>query len=325
MPGMIVPAHWAEARLQERHGKRQVTVRRWGWSDEGPEQAEAHAEQRVREAMQRLREGKAEARRERKVAYNGADGVPIREEIVSRHGDAVVTRNGYGALCLNTPDVLFADVDFGPPRLSGGVMALVAVVVGIAAGIRHGFSNGVLALGGAVVLQVVGVLMLDRLATVLSGGAEARALGRVRRFVEGRKGWRVRVYRTPAGLRVLAMHRRFDPVSPEVADFFKALRSDRLYVKMCRRQRCFRARLTPKPWRIGIGGRIRPRPGVWPVDPKWKPERDRWIAAYEQASAGYASCRYLASFGKGLEDPAAESVRLLHDAQSRAASSLPLA
>lgn len=46
------------------------------------------------------------------MAYNGAQGVPIREEVLERHGDTVITRNGYGAKCLNTPDVLFADVDF---------------------------------------------------------------------------------------------------------------------------------------------------------------------------------------------------------------------
>ena len=32
-------------------------------------------------------------RREPKVAYNGALGVPIREEVLSRHNNAVITRN----------------------------------------------------------------------------------------------------------------------------------------------------------------------------------------------------------------------------------------
>lgn len=37
--------------------------------------------------------------------------MPIREEIIGRAGDAVITRNGYGACCLNVPNVLFGDVD----------------------------------------------------------------------------------------------------------------------------------------------------------------------------------------------------------------------
>jgi hypothetical protein len=32
---MIVPAYWAEARLQARFRGRPVVVRRFGWSDEG--------------------------------------------------------------------------------------------------------------------------------------------------------------------------------------------------------------------------------------------------------------------------------------------------
>ena len=44
--------------------------------------------------------------REPRMPYNGAAGVPIREEIVGRHGETVITRNSYGARCLNMPNVL---------------------------------------------------------------------------------------------------------------------------------------------------------------------------------------------------------------------------
>jgi len=56
-------------------------------------------------------------RREPKIPYKGAAGVPIREEIVSRHGETIITRNAYGARCLNTPNVLFADVRYLGRRL----------------------------------------------------------------------------------------------------------------------------------------------------------------------------------------------------------------
>ena len=47
MAGMIVPSYWAEGRVRERTRERQVTVRRWGWSDEGPDQAQTHADSRA--------------------------------------------------------------------------------------------------------------------------------------------------------------------------------------------------------------------------------------------------------------------------------------
>ena len=37
----------------------------------------------------------------------GGIGLPIREEVLARNGDDVITRNSYGARCLNEPDVLF--------------------------------------------------------------------------------------------------------------------------------------------------------------------------------------------------------------------------
>ena len=38
-----------------------------------------------------------------------------------------------------------------------------------------------------------------------------------------------------------------------------AIGADPIYVQMCLRQHCFRARVSSKPWRIGIGQHLRPR------------------------------------------------------------------
>ncbi|HZE98278.1 MAG TPA: hypothetical protein VE981_14705 [Planctomycetota bacterium] len=277
---MIVPKYWAEGRARDRRGGRQITVRRWGWSDASPEDALRHGDARAADALQRILAGETLRRREFRVSYNGADGVPIREEIVSRHGETLVTRNLYGALCLNTPDVLFADIDFpdtDPPGRSPKIEA----------------------------------------------GAEAAARGRVVKFMSTHPSWRTRIYRTPAGLRVLVLHQLFDPSSASVAEFFQALGSDPLYVRMCTRQFCFRARVSPKPWRIGIGRHF--RPAIWPVNAERKAARDQWVTVYDKAAAGHASCRYLETLGTGAEDPAADEVRRIHDDLSRALTPLPIA
>ncbi len=126
---MIVPDHWAEARRQHREPGRQVTVRRFGWSATSAEAAQAMADQRAEEALRRLLAGEKLARREPKVPYNGAAGVPIREEVLARHGEEVVTRNAYGARCLNSPAALFADVDFAPAVGIKAVLATFAVLM----------------------------------------------------------------------------------------------------------------------------------------------------------------------------------------------------
>ena len=158
----------------------------------------------------------------------------------------------------------------------------------------------------------------------LAGGPEAHAIKLIRKFVAAHADWKVRVYRTPAGLRALALHRRFTPNDPEAQAFFRAIGSDPIYVRMCVNQQCFRARVSPKPWRIGQP-HIRPSPGTWPINPERLPERREWITRYEQAARAYASCHFVEAMGSGSTDDSVRQVQELHDMLSRANDSLPLA
>jgi hypothetical protein len=323
---MIVPQFWAEARIRDRFDGRQVTIRRFGWSDISREEAQANAETRAREALDRFRAGQEVVRRELKRAYNGSEGVPIREEIVSREGETVITRNSYGALCLNTPNVLFADIDFedGPDwRLLLVILAVtICGLVAVAWRVHWGWIC--VAVVAAFAIAYFAALWLHRLYVSLAGGSEALARRRLDAFLAAHSDWYVRLYRTPAGLRVLVLSQTFDPSDPRVTEFFQALGTDPIYVRMCQRQHCFRARVSPKPWRIGIGHHMKPRPGVWPVDPERLPARQAWIEAYDRAAEGYASCQFIAALGSGRVDPTAADVQRLHDELSRANRALPM-
>lgn len=325
---MIVPQFWAEGRVQHKEPGRQVTVKRFGWSDTSEEEARSMAEARAQDALERILCGDKLLRREPKVSYNGAEGVPIREEILSRQGDTVITRNIYGAHCLNTPDVLFVDVDHpdGAPlrlRLIVGTCFLVPCI-------WHAISEGHLrTFFGGLIVSILGGFILSglifRAYVWLAGGPARLALRRVAKFATAHPNWHLRLYQTPAGYRLLVMHSTFDPDSSVVADCFKRLGADPVYVRMCQRQKCFRARVSPKPWRMGITQKIKPRPGVWPVNPERLPQRREWIDVYETKARGFASCRFIQTFGNGGTHPTAERVCQLHDELSRAHSGLPLA
>lgn len=326
---MIVPEYWAEAREQMRHNGRRITVRRYGWSDESIEEAQVHADLRAREAMEAILAGANVPRRETRTNY-GVAGVPIREQIVARHEDVVITRNSYGALCLNTPDVLFADIDL-EERPSGcalpfGVMLLSAAAGFIAGVLLWNWMAGVALAVAAVTLANMLALRKKTAAFDGEGGAEARALARIEAFSNAHPDWHLRLYRTPAGMRLLAMHRTFNPHEEDAALLFKALQADALYSVMCKVQNCFRARLTAKPWRIGISQRIRPPVAAWSAEQANLPERLDWIARYEANADGYAACRFMQAIG-GVSrvDPKADRVRELHDRLARSESSLPLA
>ncbi|MCW1917039.1 hypothetical protein OJ996_25845 [Luteolibacter sp. GHJ8] len=317
---MIVPDYWAEARKQHREPGKQVTVRRLGWSTLSQADALEMTEARATEALARILSGEKLDRRERKTPYNGASGVPIREEVLSRHGDEVITRNSYGAHCLNTPHALFADIDFdsgGHCRTTLALIILLAVL-SIFAGFH--FHNW----GLPFAVFVFFLLLVDPLASfihraarAIRGGSERIARRRIDRFLATRPAWNLRLYRTPGGMRLLATHQAFEPSAPEVQEFFSAVGTDPVYVRMCLNQQCFRARLTAKPWRIGISSHMRPRPGVWPVDPSRLHLRNEWIARYEQVATGFAACHFLEAIGSGTVHDSIRSVIDLHDRESK--------
>lgn len=324
---MIVPQYWAESRRQHRAAGRQITVRRFGWSDTSEQDAQANADARADEALSHALAGENVRPREPKLPYNGAEGVPIREEIVSLHGETIITRNAYGARCLNTPNVLFADVDFPQALPLSFTLGLLAVMLALALAAGTAYSSG-LGIALAVVSGLFVFWMTKKGFAVmqrLRGGPAHAVEKQIEHFIQTHPGWGVRCYRTPAGLRLLATHQTFDPADPQVGEFFRAVGADPVYQAMCQNQQCFRARVSAKPWRIGISAHMKPRPGVWPIALAHQAARDAWVRQYEAVAEGFAACAFGGSLGNPNIHPAVRAVMDLHDELCRATRSLPLA
>ena len=335
---MIIPTYWAECRLQHRQKtpkRRTITVKRFGWSNDNQEAAEQMARERAQQALDQLIAGQSVWRQERKVAYGGGQGLPIREEVVERQGEDVLTRNGYGALCLNTPDVFFADIDADQVLKLGRwgwmVSALISVWLGCV--VMELFPTQtpmawlgmvVLALLFVTPLMVGGMGALYRIWIDLRGGI----LGVVRRALADHLGrhpdHHFRIYRTPAGIRVLAMHDTMNPNGEAAQNLFAVLPCDRLYVLMCQQQQCYRARVSGKPWRMNVE---RLRGPQWPItDPQALERRQEWIKHYESVAPNFAACQFAEAVGDITSETAqARSVRDWHDALSEALRGKPMA
>lgn len=326
---MIIPRYWAEARLQNKLPNRQITVRHWGWSDTSQEEAQALAEQRAQETMNRIVAGEDLRRREPKETYGTEDGVPIREEVVSRHGNTIITRNSYGSLCLNTPNVLFADVDAewrGALRINPAGCLLI-FVAGLVAGLTWHSVVAALAImiGGPLLWSVSNRRTNQSRRPQGEEIAKQQSMEIIRCFAAKNPDWHIRVYQTPAGFRLLAMHDVFDPKDEATTSVLRALDSDERFIRLCALQDCFRARVSPKYWRIGY----RPKEGLpkskWPFPAEHLPIRQRWVNGYDARAAGFASCRFLEKLGSDVVHPEAEAVRALHDQLCQSATSFPLA
>lgn len=342
---MEVPQHWVKVEgFSPDLGSSGGTVAVWGWSTESDDEALEVGRVRLAELLDRIRvEGRLPSTR----GYYPR--TPLREPVLEEvRGDdgrrlAVVTRNRMGCEVLCTDVLLIADVDVPeledgagerrrwPSDTGGGVTSFLRrLVMGRpdpkpqdrrgedAAGLDappspsaggHGmFSAG---LGG------------PRPATG-SGGpsvAEALACEPVWEFAQRHPDLGVRVYRTRAGLRVIVTGADAPPMSERGRDILTQLGSDPLYVELCSTHDSYRARLTPKPFRVGLAALH----VGWPC-PSEELERAwlRWVDEYEDAALGWSTCRLISASGPV---PGEDERRLveLHDERTRTHVRDPLA
>ncbi|KPK86565.1 MAG: hypothetical protein AMJ81_00930 [Phycisphaerae bacterium SM23_33] len=274
---MRIPQHWANESFtgQDRDGKEQ-TFRAWGWSFESLRAARDDALARARRIFDCLVSG----RRPESYEYLRQ---PLREEIVQsvqvgEKAVGVVTRNRYGALVLNSSSVLFADVDFPPARSRG---------------------------------------LLDSLRLALSSARRAQRAQELRdATLDGVRAWvrahprSCRVYRTLAGLRVLFTDRLYDPVSAETRAILAELESDALYRRLTEQQQCFRARLTPKPWRCGC--KTPPNRYPWPT-PQAEQAYRQWERQYAEKTRSHKTCELIEAIGVPSPAEEIQAIIRLHD------------
>ncbi|MBL7982087.1 MAG: hypothetical protein JNL52_09780 [Flavobacteriales bacterium] len=240
-----------------------------------------HSDRSEEEALQRARERVAavQARIDNHATGHAAEyEVCIREEIVMElTKDAVITRNRYGAEVLNCARLIMIDVD-KPPYQSLWAQ----------------------------------LFKRDR------RPAKERTLEHIRKIagtMDQRTGFRI--YETHSGFRVIITGIQMAPQERAVAKLFEALNSDPLYAMMCRRQDCYRARLTPKPHRI----QQKPIRLVVPYDEQMRSTLGAWVQAYNERSRGFKVCRMVEVIGRDSVD----DVIAYHDKRTLGDERSPLA
>ena len=281
---MYIPRIWTKASAddQEVDGQK-VPVSVWGWGEDEAT-AKRGAAERLQRVLERLRKGE---RFPERYAYGNR---PLREEILRKiEGDtsgepiAILTRNIYGAQVLNTAHLMFLDVDL---TATGGWSKRLGRMFGRGPSI------------------------------------EDETLARLREALKTYGLATFRIYKTASGFRAMAIDRDFNPTAPDVQALMKSTGTDPAFSQLCQVQKSFRARLTPKPWRMDK----QTPPGQHPREDAALRERfSEWLSDYESASAGYATCHYVETIGSGRASESARPLQQLHDQVTRSDQALPLA
>ncbi|MFN7570434.1 MAG: hypothetical protein ACK5TK_03095 [Betaproteobacteria bacterium] len=279
---MLIPRYWARSEKAATPSGRML-LQTWGWSDASEIDAMRLAQQRLQAAVGRYQRPDDAPRA---WQYYGSGERPVREEILD-------------------------------PTPAGATTGRAVVT-------RNRF--------GVAVLNTARLLFIDVDLPPSRGGGP---LGWLRRRAESPQQRLDRligdlekvgnttfwVYRTAAGFRALAVDREFDPVSSHTRAVLEGVGADPLFVRLCAAQACFRARLSPKPWRCGAGS---PR-GEHPRTPAQQSTFRQWLADYETRASAFATCAWVAAVGRGTMLESLAPLVQFHEEATGARSGRPLA
>ena len=298
---MKIPRYWANERQSVRapDGK-PYRLDCWRWSESSIDEAKQLAQAKARELVWKVQNGWFLDR------YSYGDR-PVREEIkysvTARDGREVglITRNPYGALVLNAANAMFIDIDLNPDGPAQSAQSPALDLNDIANSLLSGFKN---LFGGGqqspqqAPQQPAPVSRADQ------------CMQQIEDVARRHPDLDIRVYRTFAGFRCLITNYTFEPANPVTTDILNSIGADPLYMKLCRTQESFRARLTAKPWRCGAD---RP-PSRFP----WTDQRQEsiyrdWEQRYQSAASRYATCKLVKEIGSGRVHPDIEPILGTHD------------
>jgi hypothetical protein len=252
-----------------------------GWSDHSEIDAKDMATRRAEDLARKLASGDTLGR----YLYGDRPlAEPTVQELKDRAGSlaAVVTRNSYGCLVLNAERLFFADVD-GEIGPSAGFFSKL---FGKSSKLSHE----------------------DEIAKRFESLASENGIA-------------LRLYKTAAGYRIMATSEEL-PVGSRVSEkLLEELKSDPLYRALCKRQECYRARLTPKPWRCSSTV----PPVSFPFEGGDEEKFLDWQRDYDNAAKNYATCNLISTFGSRPTAPELEEMIELHDSETKAQSGMPLA
>lgn len=307
-----IPRHWASVReTRTLADGRELDLTLHDSSDVSPEDAQRDARERLERLVAAGGPGVGHGP-DREYYPDRRLPEELLEEIRSPDGAliAAITRNRYGSAVLNTDALLISDVDLVEPSSRDRVRANGGGLLSrlFAGGRREELTDE------EQDPDAFGLRSPGR-----RGEHHERVLALIEEFSARHPELGVRTYRTRNGFRLLITGSGAAPSSERARELMGQVRSDELYMILCRVHDTYRARLTPKPWRVEVD-RFEELGTRTAADEVHR----AWVKRYREASAEVAVCHLLSSTGPA-PDPLEQQIIDLHDRAVRPDSGLRLA
>lgn len=217
---------------------------------------------------------------------------------------AAVTRNRYGALILNTADMMFIDADITFPSRQTTKSNSKA---------NSGLFGWIF--GGKSPEEIEAEHQ-----QAVQQSVDSR-LDQIREIARRYSRHSFRIYRTHSGFRIVLLDQRIAPDDRLATKLLDQFESDLNYKNLCRIQQSYRARLTPKPRNIQMDY----PPYTYSHHEKQGAAYEAWEQEYERKSLNYRVCEFVEEIGNNGIDPDIAFLLDLHDEASRVSTGLPLA
>jgi hypothetical protein len=312
---MKIPRYWASEELSARapDGK-PFWFNCWRWSETSVGEAKQLAHAKAQELLWKVQNGWVLDR------YSYGDR-PVREEIKQSittddgREVGIITRNPYGTLVLNSANAMFIDIDLEenapPPQYqpqSPG-LDLNDIASSLLSGFKSLFGGGQQQPAQPPPQPAPQPPPQPPLQQTLLSRAD-RCIQQIEDVARRHPDLDIRIYRTFAGFRCLITNYTFEPSNAVTTDILREIGADPLYMKLCRTQESFRARLTAKPWRCDA-----PRP---PFRFPWANQRQEatyrnWEQQYQSIASQYATCKLVKQIGSGRVHPDVVPILGTHD------------
>lgn len=202
---------------------------------------------------------------------------------------AYVTRNYYGAEVINVENIMFLDIDFSSSILSyKSPYEKISLLekIKFALGIDKKRIQEKKDKNNEIKKELEKINLEFNLK---KNRANINIFYHLKYILKNYKDLLFIIYKTSAGLRLVEVTKKWDAKDKNTIELMNQFGCDKSYVALCMKQNCFRARITPKPYRLNI----EKLNIIYPYEENEKEKINNWLYQYVKLSENKSIINYI--------------------------------